>query len=116
MLQNDTIFGKIIRKELPADIVYEDEICLAFKDINPVAPTHLLIIPKKYIRSMATLEPETEQSILGHCLAQAHHLGKALQLDTGYRLVINTGSDANQTVPHLHIHLIGGRPLSWPPG
>ena len=114
--QNNTIFGKIIRKELPADIIYEDERCLAFNDINPVAPTHIIIIPKKYITQFSNINPDTDQDLLGHLCCVAKKIGDILGLDKGYRLIINNGQDANQTVYHLHIHLIANRTMHWPPG
>jgi histidine triad (HIT) family protein len=111
----DTIFGKIIRREIPADIVYEDDLALAFKDVNPQAPVHILVIPKKPIVNIATAEPD-DQALLGHLLLTAKTVAKQAGLEKGYRLVINTGTDGGQTVYHLHIHILGGRPLSWPPG
>ncbi|RME17734.1 MAG: histidine triad nucleotide-binding protein [Bdellovibrio sp.] len=111
-----TIFKKIINKEVPADIVYEDEFCMAFKDIHPKAPTHVLIIPKKEIPSMAEVAPE-DKEILGHLLLKAAEVAEQLGLkEKGYRLVINTRQHGGQEVPHLHIHILGGRPLKWPPG
>ena len=111
----DTIFGKIIRREIPADIVYEDDLALAFKDVNPQAPVHILVIPKKPIVNIATAEPD-DQALLGHLLLTAQKVAQDAGLDNGYRLVANTGADGGQTVYHLHIHILGGRPLSWPPG
>lgn len=114
-MSSDTIFGKIIRREIPADIVYEDDLCLAFNDVNPQAPTHILIIPKKAIPqiSEATLE---DQSLLGHLLLTASKVAEQVGLKNGYRLVINNGQDGGQTVYHLHCHLLGDRSLGWPPG
>lgn len=112
---SDTIFGKIIRREIPADIVYEDDLALAFKDVNPQAPTHLLVIPKKPIPQISLAEPEDEQ-LLGHLLTVAKKIAADAGLDNGYRLVINNGNDGGQTVYHLHIHVLGGRSLQWPPG
>ena len=112
----DTIFGKIIRKEIPAQIVYEDDEVLAFKDIQPQAPVHILVIPKKPIPqlSMAT---EADQSLLGKMLLTARQVAAEAGLDEGgYRLVINNGVDGGQTVYHLHLHILGGRSLAWPPG
>jgi histidine triad (HIT) family protein len=112
-----TIFKKIIDKEIPADIVYEDDLCLAFRDIQAQAPTHILIIPKKEIRSMNDIDPETDKEILGHMMVQAHLLAKEEGLgDEGYRLVINTNDKGGQSVYHLHMHLLGGRQMGWPPG
>lgn len=111
-----TIFTQIINRGIPADIVYEDEICLAFRDINPQAPVHVLLIPKKEIVSMATVEAE-DQTILGHLMAKASEIASMLELsESGYRLVVNTNEDAGQSVFHLHIHILGGRRLTWPPG
>ena len=111
-----TIFTQIINREIPADIVYEDEICLAFRDITPQAPVHVLLIPKKQIVSMATIETE-DQAILGHLMIKASEIASNLGLgENGYRLVVNTNEDAGQSVFHLHIHILGGRKLTWPPG
>ena len=111
-----TIFTQIINREIPADIVYEDEVCLAFRDINPQAPVHVLLIPKKEIVSMATVETE-DQAILGHLMVKASEIASMLELsESGYRLVVNTNEDAGQSVFHLHIHILGGRRLTWPPG
>ena len=111
-----TIFKKIIDKEIPADIVYEDDLCLAFKDIDPKAPTHILIIPKKEIPSMAEVS-EDDKDILGHLLVTASKVAKDLGVsDSGYRLVANTNGEGGQEVYHLHIHLLGGRQMTWPPG
>ena len=111
-----TIFTQIINREIPADIVYEDEFCLAFRDINPQAPVHVLLIPKKEIVSMATAETE-DQAILGHLMVKASEIASMLGLsESGYRLVVNTNEDAGQSVYHLHIHILGGRKLTWPPG
>lgn len=115
-MSGDTIFGKIIRKEIPANIVYEDDLCLAFTDITPQAPTHILVIPKKPIPKLADAQPD-DKELLGHLLLTVKHLADQMGLnDSGYRVVINTGSDAGQTVFHLHLHLLGGRALDWPPG
>lgn len=111
-----TLFKKIIDREVPADIVYEDELCLAFRDINPQAPTHILLIPKKEIISMATVEEEDER-VLGHLMLKASEIASDLGLaQNGYRLVVNTNENAGQSVFHLHIHILGGRKLTWPPG
>jgi histidine triad (HIT) family protein len=110
-----TIFQKIIDRQIPADIVYEDEQCLAFRDIHPQAPTHILIIPKKTIPSLAQASAD-DQALLGHLLLVARDLAGAMNLVDGYRTVMNCGRDGGQTVDHLHIHLLGGRPLGWPPG
>ncbi len=111
-----TIFTQVINREIPADIVYEDDTCIAFKDINPQAPAHVLLIPKKEIVSMATVETE-DQTVLGHLMIKASEIASMLGLsESGYRLVVNTNEDAGQSVFHLHIHILGGRKLTWPPG
>jgi len=116
MSQNtETIFSKIIRKEIPANIVYEDDLALAFTDVNPQAPVHILIIPKKPIVNLATAEPE-DQALLGHLLLTVQKVAEQAGLENGYRVVMNTGVDGGQTVYHLHIHILGGRSMSWPPG
>jgi histidine triad (HIT) family protein len=112
---SDTIFGKIIRREIPANIVYEDDLCLAFRDVAPQAPVHILLIPKKPIVNLATLEPE-DQALLGHLMMTASKIAAQEGLEKGYRLVTNIGEDGGQTVYHLHFHILGGRALSWPPG
>ena len=112
---NDTIFQKIIDKEIPADIVYEDNSCLAFKDINPVAPVHILIIPKKKIEKISDSNQE-DKELLGHLFLVAGDIAKDLGIEDAFRLVVNNGAGAQQTVFHLHIHLIAGRELQWPPG
>ena len=114
-MSSDTIFGKIIRKEIPAVIVYEDDLCLAFKDVNPQAPVHVLIIPKQPLPQLASATSE-DQMLLGHLLLTAKDLAVILGLDKGYRLVINNGENGGQTVYHLHLHLLGDRALGWPPG
>lgn len=112
----ETIFGKIIRREIPATIVFENEDVLAFRDISPVAPTHVLVIPKEPVESLAHAEPRHEV-LLGKLMAAVAAIAKAEGLDkTGYRVVTNVGVDGGQTVFHLHLHLIGGRPMAWPPG
>lgn len=110
-----SIFTKIIDREIPADIVYEDDVCLAFRDISPKAPTHILIIPRKEIASMADLTDEDEQ-IVGRCVIAASKVAAQEGLDGGYRLIVNSGDDGGQEVPHLHFHLMGGRKMTWPPG
>lgn len=110
-----TIFQKIIDREIPAEIVYEDDLCLAFHDVNPQAPVHVLLIPKEPIESLNGLGAD-HRALIGHMMLQLPALAKQLQIDSGYRTVINTGSDAGQTVFHLHIHLMGGRGMNWPPG
>lgn len=110
-----TIFKRIIDRELPASIVHEDDRCLAFHDVNPQAPTHILVIPLKEIPSLADAKSQDE-AILGHLLLVAAKLARDLNLENGYRTVINIGDDGGQTVDHLHVHLLGGRQLAWPPG
>ena len=112
---SDTIFQKIIDKELPADIVYEDDSCLAFKDINPVAPVHILIIPKKKIEKISDSSQE-DKELLGHLFLVAGGIAKDLGIEDAFRLVVNNGAGAQQTVFHFHIHLIAGREFQWPPG
>jgi histidine triad (HIT) family protein len=112
----ETIFSKIIRKEIPADIVYENEKVLAFKDINPQAPVHILIIPKKHLRDVSQAGTQ-DRELLGELFLAAGELSRQLELqEGGYRLVINNGSAAGQTVFHLHMHLLAGRNFGWPPG
>jgi histidine triad (HIT) family protein len=110
-----TIFGKIIRREIPADIVYEDDHCLAFRDVNPQAPTHVLLIPKKEIARLADANAE-DQSVLGHLMLVAGKVARELGVGDAFRVVINNGADAGQSVFHLHLHIIAGRRFSWPPG
>ena len=110
-----SLFTKIVNREIPADIVYEDELTLAFRDIAPKAPTHVLVIPKKEIVSLAGLSDEDEQ-IVGRCMMVVSKVAKSEGLHGGFRLVANCGDDGGQEVPHLHFHVLGGRKLSWPPG
>lgn len=111
-----TIFEKIINRDIPADIVYEDDLCLAFKDISPQAPLHILIVPKKPLPRIAQAGAD-DGATLGHLLLTAATVARQEGVEqTGYRLVMNNGSDGGETVPHLHIHLLAGRPLGWPPG
>lgn len=110
-----TLFTKIIRREIPADIVYEDDLALAFRDIHPQAPTHVLVIPKREIASLADLTDD-DAALMGHLLMVVRKVAGQLGLRSGFRTVINTGQDGGQTVDHIHIHLLGGRALSWPPG
>ncbi|MEE3370284.1 MAG: histidine triad nucleotide-binding protein [Planctomycetota bacterium] len=111
-----TIFKRIIDGEIPADVVYEDELCLAFRDINPQAPTHILVIPKKEIASVNELT-DADQALVGHLYLVIVRLAKDYDLAAaGYRVVVNTGAHGGQTVDHLHFHLLGGRSLQWPPG
>jgi len=111
-----TIFERIVDREVPADIVYEDEHILAFRDISPQAPVHILLSPKKHHARHAAVPPE-DHPVFSQLLAAAQRVSRQLHLDkTGYRLIINNGSDGGETVPHLHLHLLGGRHLGWPPG
>jgi histidine triad (HIT) family protein len=112
---NDSIFGKIIRREIPADIVYEDDFCLACRDVAPQAPVHILLIPKNLIISLASTEPE-DHRVLGHMMLKVRLIAEQEGLTNGYRVVTNIGADGGQTVHHLHFHILGGRSLSWPPG
>ncbi|XP_002735511.1 adenosine 5'-monophosphoramidase HINT1-like [Saccoglossus kowalevskii] len=111
----DTIFGKIIRKEIPCDLLYEDDQAIAFKDISPQAPTHFLVVPKKALEMLPKAEEEDTQ-MLGHLLMVAKKVAADLGLKNGYRVVINSGPDGGQSVYHLHLHVLGGRQLTWPPG
>jgi histidine triad (HIT) family protein len=111
----DNIFAKIIERKIPADIVYEDDRCLAFRDINPQAPVHVLLIPRKVIATHQDVT-EADRDLLGHLHLVAAKLAKQLGLEDGYRLVLNCKESAGQTVPHLHLHLLGGRAMRWPPG
>jgi histidine triad (HIT) family protein len=110
-----TIFGKIIKREVPADIVYEDDFCLAFRDINPQAPVHLLLIPKKEIARLADAKQD-DQDLLGHLLLAANKVARQLGVQDAYRVVVNNGASAGQSVFHLHLHILAGRPMRWPPG
>lgn len=111
-----TLFERIIAREIPAAIVHEDDRCLAFRDINPQAPVHILVIPKKPLARIGAAE-EADAALLGHLLLTAAEIARAEKIDrSGYRLVINNGPDGGESVPHLHVHLIGGRPMGWPPG
>lgn len=111
----ETIFSKIIRREIPADIVYEDDLAIAFRDIHPQAPVHILIIPKKPVKSLAQAQAD-DLTLMGHLLLTAKQVALQAGLDKGYRVVINTGDDGGQTVDHIHLHLLGGRQMTWPPG
>ncbi|MBZ4653876.1 MAG: histidine triad nucleotide-binding protein [Bacillota bacterium] len=112
---SDCIFCKIAEGTIPSKKVYEDEKVLAFHDINPVAPVHVLVIPKKHITSLATMEKE-DQGLIGHIFGVIHNLAEELKLQKGYRVVNNCGEEGGQTVAHLHFHLLGGRSFAWPPG
>ena len=112
----DCLFCKIAAGEIPADIVYEDELAVAFKDINPQAPTHLLVIPKTHAGNLASLGEE-QDALVGHLLRVCAEVAQAAGVaDSGYRVVANVGAAAGESVPHLHFHVLGGRALQWPPG
>ncbi len=110
-----TIFARIIDREIPADIVYEDEQALAFRDIHPAAPSHVLVIPKRPIDRIENMRAE-DAPLVGHLVWVATQIARQENLGSGYRLVMNNGEDAGQSVFHIHLHLLGGRPLAWPPG
>jgi histidine triad (HIT) family protein len=111
----DCLFCKIIAGEIPAAAVYQDESVYAFADIHPQAPTHVLIVPRKHIGSLSEIDKD-DQAVLGHLLQTAAEIAKTSGLGKGFRTVVNSGSDGGQTVDHLHLHLLGGRPMHWPPG
>tara|TARA_B100000700_G_C14627207_1_gene661070 strand:- start:104 stop:445 length:342 start_codon:yes stop_codon:yes gene_type:complete len=113
-MPEETIFNKILRKEIPCDEVYSDELCLAFRDIEPQAPVHILIIPRQSIKSLKEVESQ-DAALLGHLLLIAAKVAKQEGL-ASWRTIINTGESSGQTVFHLHLHIIGGRKLNWPPG
>ena len=115
MSETETIFSKIIRKEIPADIVYEDDLALAFRDVSPQAPVHILVIPKKPIVNLATAS-EDDRDLLGHLLVVLKQIAVQEGLSNGYRVVLNTGEEGGQSVYHMHFHLLGGRSMTWPPG
>ncbi|MDP9254247.1 MAG: histidine triad nucleotide-binding protein [Verrucomicrobiota bacterium] len=110
-----TIFEKIIRREIPAKIIYEDDDLLAFHDVNPQAPVHVLIVPKRVIARLNDTN-DSDQALLGKLLFTASKVAADLGLTSGYRVVINSGPDAGESVPHLHVHILGKRKLAWPPG
>ena len=113
-VSHDTIFGRILRGEIPCDQVYADEHCLAFRDVEPQAPVHLLVIPRQPIAQLSEAGEEN-QALLGHLLLVAARVARQEGLEA-FRTVINSGAEAGQSVFHLHVHVIGGRPLAWPPG
>ena len=115
MPANKTIFKRILDKEIPADVIHEDDRCIAIRDVNPQAPTHVLVIPRKEISSLDGLSDQ-EEALVGHLLLVASRLAVGLGLKNGYRVVVNCGRDGGQSVDHLHVHLLGGRRLDWPPG
>lgn len=111
-----TLFQKIADHEIPAALVYEDELCVAFRDISPAAPVHILLVPRKPIRDLACAGPE-DAALLSHLMLKVGEIARAEGIaEGGFRTVLNTGENGGQTVPHLHIHILGGRPLEWPPG
>jgi len=110
-----SLFQKIADKEIPAKIIYEDESCVAFHDIAPQAPVHFLVIPRKLISRIAEAN-SADESLLGHLLLVAKKVAADLKLEKGFRIVVNNGPDGGETVPHLHVHVLGGRHLKWPPG
>ena len=110
-----TLFQKIADREIPAKLIHEDAVCVAFHDISPQAPTHVLVVPRKPIARVGEATTEA-QATLGHLLLVAAQLSRQLNLAKGFRIVINNGPDGGESVPHLHVHLLGGRALSWPPG
>ena len=112
----DCLFCKFVRKEIPTRVAFEDDSCLAFEDINPKAPVHVLVIPKRHIGFINEVRPEDE-NLLGHLALVARQIAHDREIhESGYRVVINTGPDAGQSVFHIHLHLLGGRPMAWPPG
>ncbi|XP_033468731.2 adenosine 5'-monophosphoramidase HINT1 [Epinephelus lanceolatus] len=111
----DTIFGKIVRKEIPANFLYEDDQCVAFPDVAPQAPTHILVVPKKPIVQLSQAEDD-DAALLGHMMIVARKCAKDAGLTKGYRIVINDGPDGGQSVYHIHLHILGGRMMKWPPG
>ena len=115
MTNQETIFSKIISREIPADIVYEDDLALAFRDVNPQAPVHILVIPKQPIAKLVDAE-YGDCDLMGHLLLTVKLVAEQLGLSNGYRVVINNGNDGGQTVDHLHLHILGGRHMKWPPG
>jgi histidine triad (HIT) family protein len=111
----DTVFARIIRGEIPARIIHDDDRCLAFHDVAPQAPVHVLVIPKRPIPALDAVRDD-DAALLGHLVVVATQLARSLGLDAGYRLVVNCGRDGGQSVDHLHVHLLGGRAMGWPPG
>ena len=110
-----TVFQKIIARQIPAKIIWEDGDAIAFHDVNPQAPVHVLVVPKRVVPRLADAT-ESDRTLLGKLLLVAGNLAKKLDLSSGYRVVINSGPDAGESVPHLHVHLLGKRALAWPPG
>jgi len=115
-MADDCLFCKIVSGDIPSDTVYEDDDCLAFNDIDPKAPTHLLVIPKKHLANLLDTSPE-QQALLGHLSLKCAEVARAAGIDeSGFRVVANCGADGGQSVDHLHFHVLGGRALTWPPG
>jgi histidine triad (HIT) family protein len=114
-MSSGCLFCKIITGMIPATLVHEDEFCIAFADINPQAPIHVLVVPKEHMASLAELEPE-HTPVLGHLMSAAAEVAKLQNMTRGYRVVVNTGAEGGQTVAHLHLHVMGGRYMGWPPG
>jgi len=112
----DCLFCKIVSGAIPAKKLFEDDQAIAFRDINPQAPVHILVVPKKHIASLAEVDADQDKPLLGHLLELVPQIARSENLSEGYRTVINTGSDGGQTVEHLHLHLLGGRAMHWPPG
>jgi histidine triad (HIT) family protein len=110
-----TLFQRIADREIPATLLHEDDLCIAFRDIAPQAPVHVLVVPRKPLPRIAEASSD-DQVLLGHLLLVARKVAQDLNLKNGFRLVINNGKDGGESVPHLHVHLLGGRPLDWPPG
>lgn len=114
-MADKTLFSKIIDREIPAQLLHEDDRCVAFADIDPKAPVHFLVVPKKPLDRIENMQPEDE-ALVGHLMFVATQVAKAQGLEDGYRLVMNNGALAGQTVFHIHLHVLGGRAMSWPPG
>ncbi|HYC76070.1 MAG TPA: histidine triad nucleotide-binding protein [Planctomycetota bacterium] len=114
-MSGDTVFGKILRKEIPAKVVHEDDRCIVIRDVAPRAPTHLLVIPRKPLRDVASATEE-DAALLGHLMLVAARVAKSEGVGDGFRIVVNNGAKAGQSVFHLHVHVLGGRPMEWPPG
>lgn len=115
MSKEETIFSKILEKKIPSSIVYEDEFCAAFKDLNPQAPVHVLLVPRKALPRLNDSD-ESDVQLLGHLLVTAPRIAEKLGIGSDFRIVINNGEKAGQTVFHLHLHILGGRQMEWPPG
>nr|CAH7718103.1 unnamed protein product [Callosobruchus chinensis] len=113
--RGDTIFGKILRKEIPCNFIYEDDVCVAFDDVNPQAPVHFLVIPRKPISQLSRAE-DADEALLGHLLIVAKRVAEKRGLNDGFRIVINDGRVGAQSVYHLHVHVLSGRQMHWPPG